>query len=57
MIDFGLCPEATAVATDATPYRGQANTGAFELLAMQALKGIEQFVGILHVEAGAIVLI
>ena len=58
--DLAGPPEALDVATvpvhDAA-HRGQADARAFEFArAMQALEGLEQLVGVVHVEAGAIVL-
>src|SRR5690606_7558033 len=49
-------PDAPAVAIDDALHRGEANARAGEFVhAMQALEGAEQLVGVLHIEAGAIV--
>src|SRR5207302_4166903 len=56
LVNGGLGPDSTAVLADDAIDRGEADTGAFELLgAMQALKYAEQFVGIFHVEPDTIV--
>src|SRR3989338_6006630 len=52
----GFGADAAAVALDDTPHRGQANAGAFELAGhVQALERFEELVGVLHVEAAAVV--
>src|ERR1700674_866074 len=55
-IDRRLGPNAPAVALDDALHDRQADAGAFEILrAMQPLKHAEKLVGILHVEADAVV--
>src|SRR5581483_8104644 len=55
LIDLRLGPDAPAVTRDDALDDGQAHAGAFELLiAVEPLKDPEQFVRVLHVEAGAV---
>src|SRR5450755_2866191 len=53
---LGFGPDAPAVPVDDALHGGEADAGALELeLAVQPLKGAEELVGVLHVEAGAVV--
>src|SRR6266404_4333769 len=55
-INLALGPDASTVALNDPPHVSEADAGAFELSCrMQALEHAEEFVGILHVEAYAIV--
>src|SRR6185312_4295664 len=52
----GIDPDPAAVASDDPLDRGEADAGAGKLLvAVEALERTEQAVGVLHVEAGAVV--
>jgi hypothetical protein len=56
-VHFRVCPDASVVAVDDASDGGETDSGAFEvLIAVQAVEGIEEFVGVVHVEAGSVVL-
>jgi len=54
MIDGTVGPDATVMATDDAGDGGEAD--AFEVLVtVEAVEGVEEFVGVVHVEAGTVV--
>src|SRR5205807_236876 len=54
--DFRLRPDLPSVFVNNALHRGQAYAGAFEIFAaMQALEHAEELIGMLHVEADAVI--
>ena len=56
LIDLGFGPDAAAVAVQDALHQGQADAGALVIFhRMQALEDAKQLVGVLHVEADAVI--
>lgn len=54
--DFAFGPEAAVVSFDDAMDDGEADAGAFEFVGgVEALKDAEEFGGVAHIEAGAVV--
>src|SRR5258706_10117919 len=56
-VQFGLGPNTATVALDHSLHDCQANSGTLKFIeAMEPLKDAEKFVGVAHIETGAVVL-